>query len=156
MCVPRPPAPPSSLLPLSNLLSKEVLGAKRYIIFHLSGGRVLLFCLATTVWATTTIMLVEDLKLIPFFHCLHCPKRYSDIRIKTKPWSLSWSGCNCMQYCLAYAVNRAEKPDIYRCLHSNRDRLGFYAEIQIILGTEKHLELYRVSKLALEYTYIFQ
>ena len=112
MCVPRPPAPPSSLLPLSNLLSKEVLGAKRYIIFHLSGGRVLLFCLATTVWATTTIMLVEDLKLIPFFHCLHCPKRYSDIRIKTKPWSLSWSGCNCMQYCLAYAVNRAEKPDI--------------------------------------------
>ena len=28
----------------------------------------------------------------------------------------------------------AEKPDIYRSNLSCRDRLGFYAEIQIILG----------------------
>ena len=29
----------------------------------------------------------------------------------------------------------AQKPDIYRFFCSFRDRLGFYAEIQIILGT---------------------
>ena len=28
----------------------------------------------------------------------------------------------------------AQKPDIYRCICSNRDRLGFHAEIQIIFG----------------------
>ena len=32
-------------------------------------------------------------------------------------------------------INLAQKGDIFRCICSNRDRLGFYAEIQIIFGT---------------------
>ena len=39
-----------------------------------------------------------------------------------------WSGLD-LDTVYMYLAN---KPDIYRCICSNRDRLGFYAEIQII------------------------
>ena len=32
-----------------------------------------------------------------------------------------------------------QKPDIYLCIRSCRDRLGFYAEIQVIFGTVCHV-----------------
>ena len=51
-----------------------------------------------------------------------------------------WSRCNSIQICtLSGFWSRYricyQKPDISQCICSSRDRLGFYAEIQIILGT---------------------
>ena len=40
----------------------------------------------------------------------------------------------------------AEKPDIYRSNLSCRDRLGFYAEIQIIFGTVLQLLFVKLRK----------
>ena len=58
----------------------------------------------------------------------HEPK-YAKYLHKNLAWN-SWSGCNGI--CLVFVY---KKPDIYRCLCSNCDRCGFYAEIQIIFGT---------------------
>ena len=35
-------------------------------------------------------------------------------------------------------------PDIYRCICSRRDRLGFYAEIQIIFGTVRETYIHEL------------
>ena len=40
----------------------------------------------------------------------------------------------------------AEKPDIYRSNLSCRDRLGFYAEIQIIFGTVLQLLFVKLTR----------
>ena len=39
----------------------------------------------------------------------------------------------------------AQKPNIYRCIRSNCDRLGFYAKIQIIFGPVLTQELQSLS-----------
>ena len=57
-----------------------------------------------------------------------------NLRVKTEPVT-----CNGIQYVWFLShINLyicAKKPDIYRCIRSSRDRLGFYAEIKIIFGT---------------------
>ena len=43
------------------------------------------------------------------------------------------AGADANGICLAFVyVHLAQNPDIYCCTGSNRDRLGFYTEIQII------------------------
>ena len=38
-------------------------------------------------------------------------------------------------YIIQYISYTVQKPDVYRCIRSNRCGLGFYAERQIIFGT---------------------
>ena len=59
-----------------------------------------------------------------------CPKlsqKYSESRT-----GHGWSRCN--DICLLGQSIFKQKSDIYRCIHSYRDMLGFFAEIQILLG----------------------
>ena len=69
---------------------------------------------------------------------VHCPKNNLNRCIKTHAACHSWSRSNCMPGFLARCCMRIcvrvckQKPDIYRCIRSVCDRLGFYAEIQII------------------------
>ena len=62
------------------------------------------------------------------------PKNYLYLRRKTKPFIIGWSRCNgvCLAFANKYLI---QKPDIYRCIGSKRDRPGFYAEIQITFWT---------------------
>ena len=48
--------------------------------------------------------------------------------------SHGWGGSNGRYLAFIYKY-LAQKSGIYRCICSNRDRLGFYAKIQIIFGT---------------------
>ena len=62
----------------------------------------------------------------------HCPKNNPNLRIETKPVT---AGADATVYDFCLKLN--QKPNIKepRCFCSNRDRLGFFAEFQIILGT---------------------
>ena len=67
----------------------------------------------------------------------HCPKNNLNLRIKTEPVSV---GADSTVYvcllCTYTEVYLAQKPDIYRCISFNCDRLSvFYAEIQVDFGT---------------------
>ena len=56
-----------------------------------------------------------------------------------------------MQLYTLYSIRQVQKPDIYRCMPSIRDRLGFCADIQIILG---HICLI-VSKTDLKFAFSY-
>ena len=61
-----------------------------------------------------------------------------NLRIETEP---VMAGVDATVYyaCLAFVymqyIYLTQKTDIYQSISSDRDRLGFYAEIQIIFGT---------------------
>ena len=62
-----------------------------------------------------------------YWHCngTHCPKHNIILHSKSRA---------CQSYranAAVCVVHMAQQPDICRCFCSNRDRLGFYAEIQI-------------------------
>ena len=60
----------------------------------------------------------------------HCPKNYQNL------YSLSrLEQMQQLMFVFCSHIYLAQKPDIYRCICTNRDRLDFYSEIQIIFGT---------------------
>ena len=62
----------------------------------------------------------------------HCPNNYLRFGRKIE---LVTSGADATGYVRLLFPYLTQKPDTYSCIRSNRDRLGFYAEIQIIFGT---------------------
>ena len=69
---------------------------------------------------------------------LHCHKNNLNLHIKTEPVTVGVHYCMCLisfPDILVLVLVSLQKPDIYRCIHSCRDRLGFYAESQIIFRT---------------------
>ena len=77
---------------------------------------------------------------------LHCPKNTLSLHIKTL-FVTSWSGATVYRIHMYYfSLHIVSGPEtvytkeyiffgIYHCICSNRDRLGFYAENQLIFGT---------------------
>ena len=64
----------------------------------------------------------------------HCPKHNLSLCIKTEP--ITVEVYRCKSICLVSEPHICkQKPDIYCCIRSSRDRLGYYAKIQIIFGT---------------------
>ena len=63
---------------------------------------------------------------------VHCPNSNLNLRIRTKPVTdgadaavlICFLGQN-------YSFTQKQKPDIYRCICSSRDRRGFSAEVRI-------------------------
>ena len=82
---------------------------------------------------------------------VHCPKNNLNRCIKTHAACHSWSRSNCMPGFLARCCMRIcvrvckQKPDIYRCIRSVCDRLGFYAEIQIIFCVQRIVAHFLIS-----------
>ena len=67
---------------------------------------------------------------------LHCHKNNLNLHIKTEPVTVGVHYCMCLiSFQDILVLVSLQKPDIYCCIHSCRDRLGFYAESQIIFGT---------------------
>ena len=67
---------------------------------------------------------------------LHCHKNNLNLHIKTEPVTVGVHYCMCLiSFPDILVLVSLQKPDIYCCIHSCRDRLGFYAESQIIFGT---------------------
>ena len=67
---------------------------------------------------------------------LHCHKNNLNLHIKTEPATVGVHYCMCLiSFPDILVLVSLQKPDIYCCIHSCRDRLGFYAESQIIFGT---------------------
>ena len=77
---------------------------------------------------------------------MHCHKNNLKLRIETELIYHGWMQRSMSGFCEhIHTVYLAPKPDIYdmpmhNCICSNRGRLGFYAEIQIIFGTVNGFE----------------
>ena len=66
-----------------------------------------------------------------YWKVLHCPKNSLKVSIKTGPVTVG-ADRSCL-LCVTYMCK--QKPDVYRCICSNRYRLGFRQRFQIIFGT---------------------
>ena len=74
------------------------------------------------------------------YRLMHCAKNNLNLRIKSEP---ATAGANATVYVCQTFWNiqllLAQESDwhtvLYHCISSNRDRHGYYAEIQIIFGT---------------------
>ena len=82
-------------------------------------------------WHKYEYLYLKNLKMCPTLS-----QKYSESRT-----CHSWSRCNGICLLSGLSIYK-QKSDIYRCIRSNRDRLGFYAEIQIIFGTVWRISLY--------------
>ena len=60
-------------------------------------------------------------------YIVHCPKNNLNL-FKVVTHADGWSGCN-GTFLVFVPSKFAQKPDIYRCICSIRDRLNYYAEI---------------------------
>ena len=92
-------------------------------------------------WHLTHILYVRYLHCT--VHCtvhnVHCTKNYLDLRMKTNPVTVGAADATvyvCLVSGPGYTLSKADHTYIYCWIRSSLDRLGFYAEIQLILGTE--------------------